>query len=121
LAKELPRVRYRVIQRLVLFAALCCLAAYLGCATPKPCTVTPVDIEEIKSDIRGLDADLAKEKEVLSKLQAEVADLQVAIAERRGEVPVVQAELERLRKASGRTEKPLEEETATETSAGSGM
>ena len=47
--KEKKRVRYRIIQRVVLFAVLCSLAWYLGCATPKPCTVSPVDIEEIKA------------------------------------------------------------------------
>jgi septal ring factor EnvC (AmiA/AmiB activator) len=113
LAKEIARVRYRTVQRVVLFVMLCGLAAYLGCAAPKPCVVSPVQIEEIASDIRDLDVSLAERKGVLANLRAEIAELEASIAEKSEQVPVMRAELQRLRKASGRTEKPEPETTAS--------
>jgi septal ring factor EnvC (AmiA/AmiB activator) len=111
LAKEITRVRYRAVRRVVLFVVVCGLAAYLGCAAPKPCTVTPVDIEEINSDIRDLSTVLAERKGVLSKVEADVAALKVEVEEKRSQIPALRVELERLEKASGRTER-LEPETA---------
>lgn len=104
-------MRYRIIQRVVLFAVLCSLAWYLGCATPKPCTVSPVDIEEIKSDMRDLDAEIGRRKEVLAKLSNEVAGLETRFAERQAIVPTLQAELERVRKASGVSDRPVQPDT----------
>jgi septal ring factor EnvC (AmiA/AmiB activator) len=119
LAKEMPRVRYRSIQRVVLAVVLCSLAGYLGCAAPKPCIVSPVDIEEIRSDIRDLDATLAQDKEVLSKLQADVVAVRAQVEERKAQLPVLQAEFERLKKASGVTEKPEPQTTSADSTAGS--
>ena len=106
MAKETTRVRYKFIRRVVLIVVLCSVAVYLGCATPKPCTVSPVDIEEVRSDIRDLDAKLTEDQAILSKLQAVVATVQAQIDEKRAEVPVLQAELERLKNASGVSVKP---------------
>lgn len=111
-------MRYRAVRRVVLFAMLAGLAVYLGCAAPKPCTVTPVDIEEIKSDMRDLSTTLAERKGVLAKIEEELAALRVEIAEKQAQVPVMQAELEQLEKASGRT-KVVEPETP-ETASGPG-
>lgn len=113
LAKEIARVRFRTVQRVALFVVLSGLAAYLGCAAPRPCSVTPVDIEEIRSDIRDLDVELAERKQILAGLEAEVAELEAAIEEKQKRIPIMQAERDRLRKASGRTEKPGTEATAS--------
>lgn len=110
-------MRDTTVRRVALFVMLCGLAAYLGCAAPKPCTVSPVQIEEIASDIRDLDVSLKDRKGVLAKLEAEIAELETSIAARNEEVPVKQTELQRLKKASGRTEKPEPAKTAS----GSGM
>ena len=111
LLKEKKRVRYRIIQRVVFFVVLCSLAWYLGCATPKPCTMSPVDIEEIKSDIRDLDAEIGRRKEILAKLTSEVAGLETRLAERQAVVPTLQAELERVKKASGVSDRPVQPDT----------
>jgi septal ring factor EnvC (AmiA/AmiB activator) len=111
LEKEKKRVRHRIIQRAVLFVVLCSLAWYLGCATPKPCTVSPVDIEEIKSDIRDLDAEIGRRQAVLAKLSSEVAGLETRFAERQAVLPTLQAELERVRKASGVSDRPVQPDT----------
>jgi len=83
----------------------------MGCATPKPCTVSPVDIEEIKSDIRDLNAEIGRRQEILTKLTTEVAGLEARLTERRGLVPGLEAELERVKKASGVSNKPVQMDT----------
>lgn len=114
-------MRYRFRQRALLFVALCSLAGYLACAAPKPCTISPVEIEELKSDIRDLDAQLAARKQELAKLEAEVADLTARIEGRRSQVPALQAELTKLKKASGVTEKTEEEKAAGQPASGAGF
>jgi len=94
-------VRYRIMQRVVFFVVLCSLAWYLGCATPKTCTVSPVDIEEIKSDIRDLNAEIGRRQEVLTKLNSDVTTLEARLNERRTLVPSLKTELERVKNASG--------------------
>ncbi len=111
-------MRHNIFQRVVLFVALCSLVAIMGCTASVPCTVTPVDIEEFKSDIRDVDGDLALAKARLAVVEAELADWEMQRADRMAEVPLLEAELERLKKASGVTVKPEEEET-TEATAGS--
>jgi len=119
LAKETTRVRYRFIRRVVLIVAVFSVAVYLGCATPKPCTVTPVDIEEIRSDIRDLDTKLTESKAILAKLQDGVAIVQAQLEEKRTEVPVLQAEFDRLKKASGvSVTPPAEMQPAADSTAG---
>jgi hypothetical protein len=113
LAKEKKRVRYRIIQRVVFFVALCSIAWYLGCATPKPCTISPVEIEEINSDIRDLNAEIGRRQEVLAKLASDVTGLETRFAERQALVPNLQAELVRVKAASGVTIQTLADTVAT--------
>ncbi len=96
-------MRYRIIQRVVFFVVLCSIAWYLGCATPKPCTISPIEIEEIRSDIRDLNAEIGRRQEVLTKLTTDVTGLETRLAERRVLVPNLQAELARVKTASGVT------------------
>jgi len=112
LAKEKKRVRYRIIQRVVFFVVLCSIAWYLGCATPKPCTISPVEIEEIKSDIRDLNAEIGRRQEVLTKLTSDVAGLETRLAERQALVPTLTAGLARVKTASGVTIGPALSDTA---------
>ncbi|MFQ5472575.1 MAG: hypothetical protein ACE5FA_06810 [Dehalococcoidia bacterium] len=87
------------------------LVAILGCASvPKVCTVSPIEIEELKSDSRDLDAELAKLRVQQEKAEAELARWQKRLADRQAQPPVLRVELERLKKASGRVEKVEETE-----------
>ena len=115
----MTRVRHNIFQRVVLFVALCSLVAIMGCAASVPCTVTPVDIEEFKSDTRDVDGELAKAQARLADVEAELADWEAQLAARMAEVPLLEAELERAKKASGVTVKPEEKEKTTEATAGS--
>lgn len=104
-------MRYRILQRVVFFVVLCSIAWYLGCATPKPCTISPVEIEEIKSDIRDLSAEIGRRQEVLAKLQNDVTGLEARLSERSALVPNLQAELDRVKAASGVTIRAAQADT----------
>jgi chromosome segregation ATPase len=82
----------------------------------KPCTVSPIEIEELKSDIRDVDDQLASAKETLARVQADLAAWEERLAARRSEIPQLEAELARLKKASGVTV-TLEDEEPTDQSA----
>lgn len=88
-----------------LLVVLLTLAGFLGCAgKPKVCAVSPIDIEEVKSDTRDLDQELTVVQERLKKAQDDLATWQARLAERKAEIPVLEAELARAKKASGVTE-----------------
>jgi chromosome segregation ATPase len=91
----------------------------MGCAAPKPCTITPVEIEEIKSDIRDLDAKLAEDRAVLAKLQEGVRVVRAQIEEKRAEIPILQAQFDSVKTASGVSVKPPSEmQPAADSTAG---
>ena len=112
---------YKIIQRVVLFVVLCSLAAYWACAAQKPCTISPIDVEEIRADIIDLDRELADRKKHLAKLEAEIMDLQARIKERQGQLSLVQAELIKLKKASGVVEKTSEENALSQPTSDTGF
>lgn len=85
----------------------CALGAFPSCSS-KPmtvCTVTPIDIEELKADGRDLDIDLAAVRERLAVAEADLAGWKQRVAETRQKPPELLLELVRLKKMSGRTEK----------------
>jgi septal ring factor EnvC (AmiA/AmiB activator) len=104
-----------------LFVLLCSLAAYGACAAQKPCTISPIEIEEIRSDIRDLERELAERKELLAKLEAEIVERQGLIDERRERLSSVQAELIRLKKASGVVERTSEEKALSQPTSDTGF
>ena len=112
---------YKIIQPVVLLVVLCSLAVYGACAVQRPCTISPVEIEEIRSDIRDIDLKLAERKELLAKLEVELVDLQARIEERRGQLSLVQDELTRLKKASGVVEKTAAENAPSQPTLDTGM
>jgi maltose-binding protein MalE len=78
------------------------LALLFGCgAKTQTCTVTPIDIEEVNADTRGLDADVAETQVRLERAQAELASWQAKVADRKGQVPQLQALVDSLKQASG--------------------
>ena len=67
------------------------------------CTVSPIHIEELKSDIRDLDVELADTQKRLAEERAVLADRQATVDGLRAQVPGLELELERAKKASGKT------------------
>ncbi|MEE9268890.1 MAG: hypothetical protein V3V49_01370 [Candidatus Krumholzibacteria bacterium] len=103
----------KTIQRIVTRAfILGAPVAFLGCgSTPRVCTVSPIAIEETKSDTRDLETELSEAVEKRAKARADLAAWQERLTARQAEPPVLRAELERLKKASGRLEPKPEEES----------
>ena len=84
----------------------------MGCsAKTQVCTITPIDIEELKADNRDLDAEIATVSERLAQVQAELASKQATRDERAAVPPQLRLELRRAKQASGVTEEIIEETT----------
>jgi DNA repair exonuclease SbcCD ATPase subunit len=99
-------VRIRVVLAAALGVALAGLNSFIGCATaPTVCGVSPIDIEEVKSDSRDRQEELAEFQQRLTVAQEDLARWEARLAEREAEKPELRAELERLKKMSGVTEK----------------
>jgi septal ring factor EnvC (AmiA/AmiB activator) len=104
--RELSQVRIRIFIAAALGVVLAASNTFVGCATaPMQCGVSPVDIEEVKSDTRDLEKELAEVQGRLKVAQDDLARWQARLADRKQERPRLQAELERLKKHSGVTEK----------------
>ena len=96
----------------LLLVLLVGLAAFIGCSTKtQVCTITPINIEELKADNRDLDGEIAKVSERLAQVQAEFAAKQATRDERAAVPPQLKLELRRLKQASGVTEEIIEEPT----------
>ena len=77
----------------------------MSCAgAPPVCDVSPIEIEEIISDTKDLDVQLADSQERLAVVQGELAEWEAKKAEREAKVPELRAELSKLKKMSGRKE-----------------
>lgn len=80
---------------------------FFGCASaPPPCKVTPVELEEMREDIAGLQKDLKLAKEKEATLTADLAAKQADLATKRTMPDSLRAELEQVKKGAGKTEKP---------------
>jgi len=66
------------------------------------CTVSPIDIEELKSDIRDLDVELADTRSRLASEQARLAEKQAKLSALEVQPPMLKQELYRLKKMSGK-------------------
>lgn len=99
-------MRIRIFIAAALGVALAVLNAFVGCATaPAVCPVSPIDIEEVKSDTRDRQAELEVQQGRLKVAQDDLARWQGRLADRKAEKPKLMAELDRLKKMSGVTEK----------------
>ncbi len=98
-------MQLRIAIVVILTLAVSPLAVFVGCASKvQQCTASPVDIEELRSDSRDLGKDLTAVNERLKRAEDDLAAWKARLAERRREVPELQAELARVKKASGVTE-----------------
>jgi hypothetical protein len=94
---------------MALLIVLCGLVAVVACVPPKVCNISPIEIEEFKSDTRDLDVELARVQDILVQREAELATVEDKVAARKAEIPGLHEELRRAKRASGVTQKPAEE------------
>jgi septal ring factor EnvC (AmiA/AmiB activator) len=108
--KEHYSVRLRFTIAVLLALNLIALAVFAACGgKSQTCTVSPIDIEELKSDSRGLNEDLDAVRARLKNAQDDLAAWQSRMAKRRAELPELRAELVRLKRMSGVTEEMVAE------------
>jgi len=79
------------------------LAVTLGCSKVPPCTVSPIEIEETREDIRVLGKDLEKAKEREKQLKERLAQKKKELEEKKPIPEELRKKLERLKKGSGRS------------------
>jgi septal ring factor EnvC (AmiA/AmiB activator) len=85
-------------------AAVCVGGATLGfgCAQVPPCTVSPVEIEETREDVKVVQKDLAAAKDRAQKLSAELAAKKAELDSKKDKPAEMRAKLKDLKKGSGR-------------------
>ncbi len=94
-------------------AACAVCAMVVGCGTAPTCNVSPVEIEELREDLAGVQKNLATARERSDNLDKELAAKQADLATKKGKPDELRARLEAMRKGSGRTEKPKADPKAT--------
>ena len=96
----------RNVLRAWLIGAACAVCAVVvGCGTAPTCNVSPVEIEELREDLAGVQKNLATARERADELSKELATKQADLATKKGKPDELRARLEALRKGSGRRRK----------------
>lgn len=78
------------------------LAGAFGCAQVPPCTVSPIDIEETREDVKILDKDLVAAKARAKKLSDELAQKKAELERQKDKPGELRKKLDDLKKGSGR-------------------
>ena len=104
----------RNVFRTWLVGAVCAVSAvFIGCSKPINCTVSPVEIEELKEDVAAVEKNLATARERRDNLTKELAVKQADLDSKKDKPAELRARLEELRRGSGRVEKPKATDTKT--------
>jgi len=82
----------------------CIYAGLLGCAKIPPGSVSPVDIEETREDVKILEKDLVAARDRAQKLSAELAAREAEHKEKKDKPEEMRKKLADLEKGSGRVE-----------------
>lgn len=96
------------IHRWVIGPAFFFLAASFGCAKVPPCTVSPIDIEETREDVKILDRDLAAAKARAEQLTDELAKKKAELDSKKDKPDELRKKLDDLKKGSGRGDEKKE-------------
>ncbi len=100
-----------------LFALVCgSVVGLTGCAQIPPCTVSPIEIEETREDVKVLEKDLVEARTRSKKLSEELAAKQTELGSKKDKPKELKKRLKDLKKGSGRDDdeekKDDEKETA---------
>jgi len=93
-------VRRTTIALILLFTILAPLV--LGCSSAPPCTVSPIEIEETREDVKNLDESLQKAKEKMRGLQAKLDEKKKEYQAKKDKPAELRKKVEELKKGSGR-------------------
>ena len=103
-------IRHWVIGTVVLF-----VVGALGCAKVPPCTVSPINIEETREDVKILDRDLVAAKARAKKLSEELARKKAELDSKKDKPKELRKRLDDLEKGSGRHEDQQKDKGEKET------
>lgn|GEM_PF-2872270 len=95
---------HRTIRPLIV-GLFCIVAGAFGCARVPPCTVSPVDIEETREDVKIVEKDLATARDQAKKLSARLAARKAEYNAKKDKPPALRKKLDKLKKGSGRIER----------------
>jgi len=92
------------IRPLLIAGLFCIYGGLLGCAKVPPSSVSPVDIEETREDVKVLEKDLVVARDRAKQLNAELAARQAEHSEKKDKPDELRKKLDDLKKGSGRVE-----------------
>jgi hypothetical protein len=77
----------------------------MGCAKVPPCTVSPINIEETREDVKILEKDLVAARIRAKELREELAAKKAELDGKKDKPKELRGKVEELKKGSGRDEK----------------
>jgi peptidoglycan hydrolase CwlO-like protein len=86
----------------LLVSALALPPFLVGCSKTAPCTVSPIEIEETREDVKVAEKKLADAKARAEKLRKKLAEKQAELAKKKDLPEKLRKKLEELKKGSGR-------------------
>ena len=89
-----------VVLMIALFALLA--PVFIGCSSAPPCTVSPIEIEETREDVKDLDTSLEEAKERVQALQEKVDAKKKEYEAKKDKPAELRKKVESLEKGSGR-------------------
>lgn len=89
-----------VVSLIALFALLA--PVFIGCSSAPPCTVSPIEIEETREDMKTLDKNLQEAKERVESLQERLAKTRKEYDSKKDKPAELRKKVEELEKGSGR-------------------
>jgi peptidoglycan hydrolase CwlO-like protein len=93
-------VRKSAVVMIALFALLA--PVFIGCSSAPPCTVSPIEIEETREDVKSLDKSLQEAKERVQTLQEKFAEKQKEYDSKKDKPAEIRKKVAELQKGSGR-------------------
>jgi peptidoglycan hydrolase CwlO-like protein len=94
-------VRNRIVSCVIVLSTLLA-PLVLGCSSAPPCTVSPIEIEETREDVKNLDKSLQEAKEKVQALQSKLAEKQKEYDQKKDKPAELRKKVEELEKGSGR-------------------
>lgn len=99
-----------------LAGAACAAVVSAGCSKVETCSVSPIEIEELREDISIIDKDLAGVNERAQQLSDDLAAKQADLDSKKDKPAELRRKLELLKRGSGRIEKKPDPKKAADKS-----
>lgn len=98
------------IRQLAFGASVFVAAGLFSCAKVPPCTVSPVNIEETREDVKILEKDLVAARARAKQLSEELATKKAALDAQKEKPKELRKKVDELKKGSGRGEEEKDQD-----------